>query len=65
MLHKIVYLYVHVYVVTFCIFSSNVCNLYAVLQSLLLKSNLLHITIYFEEGLCITVIYYLDIKIAS
>ena len=33
--------------------------------SLLLKSNSLHITLYFEEGLCITVTYYLEIKVTS
>ena len=31
---------------------------------LLLKSNSLHITLYFE-GLCITVTYYLEIKVTS
>ena len=35
------------------------------LGSLLLKSNSLHITLYFEEGLCITVTYYLEIKVTS
>jgi len=37
----------------------------AVLGSLLLKSNSLHITLYFEETLCITVTYYLVIKVTS
>ena len=32
---------------------------------LLLKSNSLHITLYFEETLCITVTYYLVIKVTS
>ena len=36
-----------------------------VLGSLLLKSNSLHITLYFEESLCITVTYYLEIKVTS
>ena len=36
-----------------------------VLGSLLLKSNLLHITPYFEATLCITVTYYLEIKVTS
>ena len=40
-------------------------NLLTVLGSLLLKSNSLHITLYFEEGLCITVTYYLEIKVTS
>ena len=68
MLHKIVCLYMHVYIVTFCIFSSfcsNVCNLYAVLVPLLLKSSLLHIILYFEKGLYITFTYYLEIKVTS
>ena len=38
---------------------------YAVLGSLLLKSNSLHITLYFVENLCITVTYYLEIKVTS
>ena len=37
----------------------------SVLGLLLLKSNSLQITLYFEEGLCITVTYYLDIKVTS
>ena len=37
----------------------------AVLGSLLLKSNSLHIILYFEESLCITVTYYLEIKVTS
>ena len=37
----------------------------SVLGSLLLKSNSLHITLYFEEGLYITVTYYLEIKVTS
>ena len=36
-----------------------------VLGSLLLKSNSLHITLYFVESLCITVTYYLEIKVTS
>jgi len=36
-----------------------------VLRSLLLKSNLLHITLYFEESLYITVTYYLEMKVTS
>ena len=40
-------------------------DLSAVLGSLLLKSNSLHITLYFEESLCITVTYYLEIKVTS
>ena len=36
-----------------------------VLGSLLLKSNSLHITPYFEATLCITVTYYLEIKVTS
>ena len=39
--------------------------LYPVLGSLLLKSNSLHITLYFVESLCITVTYYLEIKVTS
>ena len=36
---------------------------YSELGSLLLKSILLHITLYFEAALCITVTYYLEIKV--
>ena len=35
------------------------------LGSLLLKSNSLHITLYFEATLCITVTYYCEIKVTS
>ena len=39
---------------------------YAVLELILLKSNpLQHIIIYFEETLCITVTYYLEIKVTN
>ena len=34
-----------------------------VLGSLLFKSNSLHITLYFEDDLCITVTYYLETKV--
>ena len=34
-----------------------------VLGSLLFKSNSLHITLYFEDNLCITVTYYLETKV--
>ena len=34
-----------------------------VLGSLLFKSNSLHITLYFKDDLCITVIYYLETKV--
>ena len=37
----------------------------ALLGLLLLKSNSLHIILYFEESLCITVTYYLEIKVTS
>ena len=37
----------------------------AVLGPLLLKSNSLHIILYFEESLCIAVTYYLEIKVTS
>ena len=40
-------------------------NYVPVLGSLLLKSNSLHITLYFVESLCITVTYYLEIKVTS
>ena len=44
-------------------------NLYPIIQpvlgSLLLKSNLLHITLYFEATLCIIVTYYCEIKVTS
>ena len=33
------------------------------LGSLLFKSNSLHITLYFEDDLCITVTYYLETKV--
>ena len=37
--------------------------LFAVLGSLLFKSNQLHITLYFEDDLYITVAYYLETKV--
>ena len=37
----------------------------AVLGLLLLKSNSLHITLYFETTLCITVTYYFEVKVNS
>ena len=36
---------------------------FPVLGSLLFKSNSLHITLYFEDDLCITVTYYLETKV--
>ena len=37
----------------------------SVLGSLLLKSNSLHITLYFDKSFCITVTYYLKIKVTN
>ena len=39
------------------------CMQRSVLGSLLFKSNSLHITLYFEDDLCITVTYYLETKV--
>ena len=35
------------------------------LGSSFLKGNSIHLTLYSEEGLCITVTYYLEIKVTS
>ena len=40
-------------------------HIQSVLTSSLLKSNLVHITLYFEESLCITVTYYLEIRVTG
>ena len=42
----------------------NYCS-YQCWDRLLLKSNSLHITLYFEETLCVTVTYYLEIKVTT